>query len=134
MNLNFIPFPAFHLPASFKLLRAFGIGYAVLLFIITARLLLLRKRHVAQLGGLTWKRNQFCRGWLITGDTGSGKTTSGINQLVHQVFQNEKKWGGLCIDEKGVYWETLSAMARHYERENDLIHLQIHADVQNGQP
>ncbi len=95
--------------------------------------MLLRKRHVAQLGGLTWKRNQFCRGWLITGDTGSGKTSSGINQLAHQVFQNEDKWGGLCIDEKGVYWETLSAMARHYERENDLIHLQIRTDDKGEQ-
>jgi hypothetical protein len=134
MNLILVPFPSFHLPASSTLLRAFALAYAVLLFIIAARLLLSRKRHVAQLGGLTWKRNQFCRGWLITGDTGSGKTTSGINQLVHQVFQNEKKWGGLCIDEKGVYWETLSAMARHYERENDLIHLQIQADGQSEQP
>jgi Type IV secretion-system coupling protein DNA-binding domain len=130
MNLNFIPFPTFHLPAMSKLLRAFGLGYAILLFIIAVRILL-RKGHVAQLGGLTWKRNQFTRGWLITGDTGSGKTSSGINQLAHQVFQNEKKWGGLCIDEKGVYWETLSAMARHYERENDLIHLRIHEDGQS---
>jgi putative ABC transport system permease protein len=64
---------------------------------------------VARLGGLVWKRNQFCRGWLITGDTGSGKTSSGINQLAHQVFQNEPTWGGLCVDEKGVYWETLAA-------------------------
>ena len=103
MNLNFVPFPTFHFPASFKVLRPLGVGYAILLLIIATRLLLLRQRHVAQLGGLTWRRNQFCRGWLITGDTGSGKTTSGINQLVHQVFQNEKKWGGLCIDEKGVY-------------------------------
>ena len=55
---------------------------------------------MARLGGLTWRRNQFCRGWLITGDTGSGKTSSGINQLAHQVFQNEPNWGGLCIDEK----------------------------------
>ncbi|MGH7952981.1 MAG: type IV secretory system conjugative DNA transfer family protein [Limisphaerales bacterium] len=134
MNLNFIPFPSIQLPPWSKLLRVFGIGYAVLLFIITTRLLLSRHRHVARLGRLTWKRNQFTRGWLITGDTGSGKTSSGINQLAHQVFQNEKKWGGLCIDEKGVYWETLSAMARHYERETDLIHLQIHADGQNEQP
>jgi hypothetical protein len=102
-----------------------------LLLIIAARLLLLRNRPVARLGGLTWKRSQFCRGWLITGDTGSGKTTSGINQLMHQVFQNEDKWGGLCIDEKGVYWETLTAMARHYRRENDLIHLQIAGESQN---
>jgi hypothetical protein len=87
-----------------------------------------KRGFVARLGGLTWRRNQFCRGWLITGDTGSGKTSSGINQLAHQVFQNEPTWGGLCIDEKGVYWETLAAMARHYGREHDLIHLQIRAN------
>jgi hypothetical protein len=34
----------------------------------------------------------------------------------------------LCIDEKGVYWETLATMAKHYEREQVLIHLQIRAD------
>jgi hypothetical protein len=128
MKLDFIPFPTFHFSALSKSLRAFWLGYAILLLIITVRLLILRKRHVAHLGGLTWKRNQFCRGWLITGDTGSGKTSSGINQLVHQVFQNEPKWGGLCIDEKGVYWETLSAMAHHYQRKQHLIHLQIRAD------
>jgi len=92
-----------------------------------------RKPHVARLGGLVWKRNQFCRGWLITGDTGSGKTSSGINQLAHQVFQNEPTWGGLCVDEKGVYWETLAAMARHYQREHQLIHLQIRTDDQAEQ-
>jgi hypothetical protein len=133
MKLDFIPFRLPHLPALSKSLRAFALGYAILLLIITAWLLLSRKRHVARLGGLTWKRNQFCRGWLITGDTGSGKTSSGINQLAHQVFQNENKWGGLCIDEKGVYWETLSAMARHYDREQDLIHLQIRADDKGEQ-
>ncbi len=36
---------------------------------------------VARLGGLTWHQSQFCRGWLITGSSGSGKTTSGINQI-----------------------------------------------------
>lgn len=104
---------------------------AGIFLILTAAWLLFaprRKGCVARLGGLSWRRNQFCRGWLITGDTGSGKTSSGINQLAHQVFQNEPKWGGLCIDEKGVYWETLSAMARHYGREHDLIHLQIRTD------
>jgi hypothetical protein len=133
MNLNFVPFPTLNLSALSKPLRAFALGYSILLIIVTVRLLLLRKRHVAQLGGLTWKRNQFCRGWLITGDTGSGKTSSGINQLAHQVFQNEEKWGGLCIDEKGVYWETLSAMAHHYHREEHLIHLQIRPDDKGEQ-
>jgi len=83
---------------------------------------------VAALKGLRWKRNQFCRGWLITGDTGSGKTSSGINQLAHQVFRNEPSWGGLCVDEKGVYWETLKGMASHYGRLSDLIHVQIRPD------
>ena len=54
---------------------------------------------VALLGDLVWKRNQFCRGWLITGDTGPAK------RVLHQptctpVFQHEPKWGGLCIDER----------------------------------
>ncbi len=111
--------------------RPILIAGAVVLALATLWLLFIprsKSRRVARLGGLTWKRNQFCRGWLITGDTGSGKTSSGINQIAHQVFQNEPCWGGLCIDEKGVYWETLAAMARHYGRETDLIHLRIRED------
>ncbi|MDQ6913531.1 MAG: hypothetical protein M3128_11735, partial [Verrucomicrobiota bacterium] len=42
-----------------------------------------------------------------------------------QVFRNEPTWGGLCIDDKGIYWETLSEMARHFGREDDLILLQV---------
>ena len=38
---------------------------------------------------LAWDRNTFCRGWIITGATGSGKTEAGINRLVHQVCTNE---------------------------------------------
>jgi len=108
----------------------FGVSAVIIAVWLVVVLVSLRpkSRHVARLKGLTWKRNQFCRGWLITGDTGSGKTSSGINQLAHQVFQNEPRWGGLCIDEKGVYWETLQAMAEHYGRSHDLIHLQIRPD------
>ena len=110
--------------------RPFLIMGGIGLVIVAASLLLPRRRRkcVARLGGLKWKPNQFCRGWLITGDTGSGKTSSGINQLAHQVFQNQPRWGGLCIDEKGVYWETLSAMAQYYGRDQDLIQLQIRTD------
>ena len=108
-------------------------GLALLLIAIWLLIPTKPKPKVARLGRLTWKRNQFCRGWLITGDTGSGKTSSGVNQLAHQVFQNEPTWGGLCIDEKGVYWETLAAMARHYGREHDLIHLQIRSTDTDAQ-
>jgi type IV secretory pathway TraG/TraD family ATPase VirD4 len=83
---------------------------------------------LVRLKGLVWTREDFCRGWLITGDTGSGKTRSGINQLLIQVFENDPNWGGLCIDDKGLYWETLLEMARHFRRENDLILLQVRPD------
>ncbi|MCI0540625.1 MAG: type IV secretion system DNA-binding domain-containing protein [Verrucomicrobiales bacterium] len=104
-------------------------GLAAMLTVLVLLVLSRSKGQVvACLKGLKWRRNTFCRGWLITGDTGSGKTSSGVNQLAHQVFRHEPTWGGLCIDEKGVYWETLQGMAAHYRRTHDLIHLQIRAD------
>jgi type IV secretory pathway TraG/TraD family ATPase VirD4 len=87
-----------------------------------------KKNIVVRLAGFSWTRDDFCRGWLITGDTGSGKTRSGITRLLYQVFQNEPTWGGLCIDDKGIYWETLSQMAKHFGREDDLILLQVRPD------
>jgi hypothetical protein len=48
-----------------------------------------RKSAVVELAGFRWTRADFCRGWLITGDTGSGKTRSGITPLLFQVFKNE---------------------------------------------
>jgi hypothetical protein len=132
MTTLFIPFnpvmPLSKFIVGLRSSQVLLISGGVLLALIAAWHLFAPSRfrgYVARLGRLTWRRNHFCRGWLITGDTGSGKTSSGINQLAHQVFQNEPTWGGLCIDEKGVYWETLTAMARHYHREHDLIHLQI---------
>ncbi|HTQ51131.1 MAG TPA: hypothetical protein VMJ12_10500, partial [Candidatus Acidoferrales bacterium] len=112
MKLHLIPFdpiiPPPDIMLAFRHPQYFLAAGGILLAFIAVWLLFIpRNPHgcVARLGGLKWKRNQFCRGWLITGDTGSGKTSSGINQLAHQVFQNEPTWGGLCIDEKGVYWE-----------------------------
>ena len=74
------------------------------------------RKVIVRLGGLSWTREDFCRGWLITGDTGSGKTRSGITPLLYQVFKNEPGWGGVCIDDKGLYWETLSEMAAHFHQ------------------
>jgi hypothetical protein len=100
------------------------------LCLVTAALLIIHRsrrstKRVARLAGFTWTRDDFCRGWLITGDTGSGKTRSGITPLLFQVFKNEPTWGGLCIDDKGIYWETLSEMIKHFGREDDLILLQV---------
>lgn len=118
----------------------FSSAYALagVFFVCAILLLLCRKgsglktRVVVRLAGFSWTRADFCRGWLITGDTGSGKTRSGITPLLFQIFQNEPTWGGLCIDDKGLYWETLQAMARHFGRENDLVLLQVRPEGVGG--
>jgi hypothetical protein len=79
---------------------------------------------VLRLGGLSWSMEDFLRGWLITGRTGSGKTQCGINTITFQLFQNVKNWGGVCLDQKGLYWEILVQMAAHFEGEHDLVLLQ----------
>jgi Type IV secretory pathway, VirD4 components len=81
-------------------------------------------RIVVRLGGLSWTLEDFVRGWLITGRTGSGKTQCAINAITFQIFQNVPNWGGICLDQKGLYWEILTKMATHFERGNDLILLQ----------
>jgi Type IV secretion-system coupling protein DNA-binding domain len=112
-------------PASWMVVIIFVL---IATYAATAKIEPAESQYVVQLKGFAWKQEDFCRGWLITGDTGSGKTRSGINQLLFQVFKNDPKWGGLCIDDKGVYWETLVAMAATFHRQNDLVLLQVKPD------
>ena len=77
-----------------------------------------------RIAGVSWSLEDFVRGWLITGRTGSGKTQCAINTITYQVFQNVPNWGGICLDQKGLYWELLVEMADHFGRKTDLILLQ----------
>ena len=99
-------------PASWIVAMAFA---AIAAYAATTKGKTAKSKFIVRLKGFSWTREDFCRGWLITGDTGSGKTRSGINQLLFQVFQNDPNWGGLCIDDKGVYWETLVEMAAKFQ-------------------
>ena len=47
---------------------------------------------VLRFAGLSWSMEDFVRGWLITGRTGSGKTQCAINTITYQVFQNVPNW------------------------------------------
>jgi hypothetical protein len=80
-----------------------------------------REQVVCRLCGFSWSINDFCRGWLITGDTGSGKTFA-LRRLMHEVFRNTKNrpWGGLVIDEKGDEVTALMEIATHYGRAGDV--------------
>jgi len=79
---------------------------------------------VLRVGGVSWTMEDFVRGWLITGKTGSGKTQCAINAITYQIFENVKNWGGVCLDQKGLYWEILVRMAAHFGRSDDLVLLQ----------
>jgi hypothetical protein len=79
---------------------------------------------VLRLGGLAWSMEDFVRGWLITGRTGSGKTQCAINRITYQMFQNVPHWGGVCLDQKGLYWEILGEMAAHFGHEENFTLLQ----------
>jgi hypothetical protein len=80
---------------------------------------------IVRLGGFAWRQEDFCRGWLITGQIGTGKTTGAVNAILWQVSKNCPTWGGVCVDDKGLYWETLGPMLRHLGRGQDLILLQV---------
>ncbi len=83
-----------------------------------------RRASLVRLAGFAWTKEDFCRGWLITGDTGSGKTLSGIVTLAEQVYRRDPTVGGVVIDDKGVLHETFSALLKAKGRERDLILLQ----------
>ncbi len=84
-----------------------------------------QKEIIARFGGMQWERDVFCRGWSITGSTGSGKTAAAIKYLAHELFKNAPNWGGIIIDPKCVLWQDFREISRHYSREDDFCNIQV---------
>ena len=80
---------------------------------------------ILRLGSLTWTKEELCRHFLITGDTGSGKTTSGFHPILVQVTRNVPNWGGLVLGVKGDEHRFITELAAAHSRSHDIIHLQV---------
>jgi len=104
------------------------IGIAVTLLVLALLAFFPAKKVILRFGRLTWDRREFCRHFLITGDTGSGKTTCGINQILSQITTNVPDWGGLVLGVKGDEFRFISKLTAAHGRKQDLIHLQVRPD------
>ena len=89
------------------------------------------RRIVLRLGSLTWTRQELCRHILITGDTGSGKTTSGFQPILVQLTRNIPDWGGLVLGVKGDEHRFISQLLAAHDRSHDLIHLQVRPEQES---
>lgn len=87
---------------------------------------------ILKLGNLTWTQSDFCRHFLITGDTGSGKTTSGFHPILVQITQNVPNWGGLVLGVKGDESQFIRELAEAHGREHDLIEFQVRPPDQSS--
>lgn len=83
------------------------------------------RRVILRLGSLSWTREELCRHMLITGDTGSGKTTSGFQPILIQITRNEPNWGGLVLGVKGDEHRFVSELLTSHGRSADMVHLQV---------
>lgn len=80
---------------------------------------------VCQIGPWKWDIEEFCTHWFITGDTGAGKTSAGLNKLLISLTEHYPHWGGLILDPKGVYWRTAQTMLQTAGRAEDLAVLRV---------
>lgn len=80
---------------------------------------------ILRFGKLTWTKHELCRHVLITGDTGSGKTTSGLQPILVQLTRNIPDWGGLVLGVKGDEHRFITELMTYHGRQTDVIHLQV---------
>lgn len=76
---------------------------------------------ICRLKGKTWIKDEFCRGWGIFGETGSGKTSSAYLNIINELFKYESNWGGISLDAKGNFYELLEKTAAHHNAREKII-------------
>jgi hypothetical protein len=86
---------------------------------------LTRNDIVFRIGDLEWSLEDFVRGWFISGKTGAGKTAAGICIIMDQLFKNVPNWGGMCVDQKGLFYRILEKAAKAYRMEEKLALIRV---------
>ena len=87
-----------------------------------------KEEYIVKYKHLKWKPGEFTRHWLITGDTGVGKSTSGFNPLLHQISVARPNWGGLILGAKGDEHFTAMEHATGHGRPEAICILEIRPD------
>lgn len=93
--LKLLPLPQYNYGAQY--MYPIIVGVLTFRWIAPKKPLRYYKDCVMQLAGLRWDTNTFCRGWLILGATGSGKTEAAIGRILQEVTLRaagtcHKKW------------------------------------------
>ena len=77
------------------------------------------------LDGKRWTLRAFNRGWIITGQTGKGKTEGPVMQIMFQLTKNLPNWGGVVIDWKRDLCDKVEAVFKHFKLEHKLRILRV---------
>ena len=109
------------------LLWASGAALGVAVLVCLWRLK--RDPVLIRLKGFRWTAQELCQHVLITGATGAGKTRSGLVTLLLELFRNDRRFGGLFVDAKGVLHEVVVQIAQNFGRSKDVILLQVGSEV-----
>ena len=80
---------------------------------------------ICSIAGKRWILDSFCRGWLVLGETGTGKTSSGIRYILHELFKKAGPFGMLVLDAKGNMYQDVEEIATHYDANDRLCLLQV---------
>jgi hypothetical protein len=82
----------------------------------------------AKIAGVVIREDSFRTNFWVKGATGSGKNTSAIATLAHEVFKRNRTFGALILDIRGDFSEEMTAIAANYGRSSDLILLEVRPD------
>ncbi|MBX3738901.1 MAG: type IV secretory system conjugative DNA transfer family protein [Candidatus Didemnitutus sp.] len=108
------------LPEPYRYWGMWGIT-GIVLSLVTREILVRQSRDVVlRLWGFEWTRDEACCHFLITGATGTGKTSRAVVPIVAGLRETLPTTGIVAIDSKGALWEPLSAMATAMGQEESL--------------